>query len=65
MNIYKSTKSGSITIWAELKTGIIAKQQYWDYNISEAIRLFRSKYPARERETKGINKLNYCPFIFD
>lgn len=65
MNIYKSPNSGSITIWAELKTGIIARQQYWDYSMSEAMRLFRAKHPAKERETRGVRKVDYCPFIIN
>lgn len=62
MNIYKHPRNGFYFIWAYDCYGSLISERYYYYSKKDSIKLFRQKHP--HRKTKGINNVNYCPFIF-
>lgn len=64
MRLCRHPRTGAIMIWARLYTGEYVTQTYYFYNMKEAIHLFRKKYPASLRETKGCEKSDWCPTYF-
>jgi hypothetical protein len=63
MNIYRHRTNGSLIIWAYLKCGDLVSETYYFYSLSQAKSLFRKKYPASIRFTKGCNKVQWAPGI--
>lgn len=52
-------------IWANGTFGEYFIERYMYYTQKEAMKLFRKKYPAWTRKTKGVNKVDWCPFLFE
>jgi hypothetical protein len=65
MNIYYHPRNGMLFIWANSIFGEFIVERYLYYTQKQAMKLFREKHPTRIRKTKGINRVNWCPFLLD
>ncbi len=65
MRVFKHPKTGMLHIWTISIYGETFIERYIYYTQKEAIKKFREKYPAWQRKLKGVEKTNYCPFLFD
>lgn len=65
MNLFYHPRNGMLFIWANGTYGEYFIERYMYYTQKEAMKLFREKYPAWTRKTKGVNKVNWCPFLLD
>ena len=61
MRIFRSLKTGMITIWSKDNFGDYIYQQYLDMPIKDCLKNFRKKFPRTMRSMKGCKKTDFFP----
>ena len=64
MNIFKHPVNGSWIIWARLTNGNLVSKVYYHYNLRQAKSMFSKDYPAKIRDTKGCQRVQWAPFVY-